>query len=72
VRLRQELLARHKADSQVALSELAELKEGALEKARGKWEEEREKLLKQVHVSVIGWLLFVYFLFVVCLARCQS
>ena len=46
--LRQELLSRHKEDSKASLSELAQLKDRALEKARGKWEEERERLLKQV------------------------
>ena len=46
--LRQELSQRHSEDSKTALSELASLKDSAMNKAKQQWEEEQAKLLKKV------------------------
>ncbi len=49
--LREELAGRHTEDSRAALSELANIKDRAMENANKRWEKEKEKLTKKVETS---------------------
>ena len=50
--LRAELSQRYSNDSHTALAELANLKDGAMKEAHGRWEEERRRLMAKVCVCV--------------------
>lgn len=53
--LREELSSRYGEDSRAALSELANIKDKALDNANKRWEKEKDKLTKRVRLQKSRW-----------------